>query len=301
MAVRKASLSPDPFPLKDSAVIPDPFLPPVRRSSPLLLALALLSVASVSLGAHWTVLPKETHPYSSPSTAAGKVAAVTLRYPETIQEVEAPRPADAADSSQWIAFTHEGRCLYMPEAMLVRQSSMDQADPDGLPIGREVVDRRAPLPLDYQPKDLVALDEKWNFHTDMPKRLRREAAEATERMLSEARARDCIELRVISAYRSASAQRSNYLRKIAESGPDQQLVAKPGHSEHQLGTTVDLCATDSKTALRAEFAQTPEGQWLRLHAAEYGFRFSYTEENASETGYRSEPWHLRYMGKPQER
>jgi LAS superfamily LD-carboxypeptidase LdcB len=68
----------------------------------------------------------------------------------------------------------------------------------------------------------------------------------------------------------------------------------PGYSEHQLGTTVNLCGLDLKTVLNPDFDRTREGRWLRKNAPRFGFYQSYTRENQHLTGYVPEPWHYRF-------
>lgn len=45
------------------------------------------------------------------------------------------------------------------------------------------------------------------------------------------------------------------------------------------------------------FIGTPEAVWLEEHCTEYGFiiRYPYGKDNI--TGYKYEPWHIRYVGK----
>lgn len=88
-------------------------------------------------------------------------------------------------------------------------------------------------------------------------------------------------LRIESAYRSYSEQ-ERLFASIKEIG----RAARPGHSEHQLGTTVDL--------------RIPTGAgitWLAAHAADHGFALSYPAGKQRITGYRPEPWHIRYVGR----
>jgi D-alanyl-D-alanine carboxypeptidase len=78
------------------------------------------------------------------------------------------------------------------------------------------------------------------------------------------------------------------------------ISAKPGHSEHQLGTAVDF-STPYMDDLYGDFFnirfdQTPEGEWLAQQATNYGFTLSYPAWAVEETGYASEPWHYRYVG-----
>lgn len=88
-------------------------------------------------------------------------------------------------------------------------------------------------------------------------------------------------LRIESAYRSYKEQ-ERLFATIKEAG----RAARPGHSEHQLGTTVDL--------------RLPTGAaitWLAGHAAEHGFVLSYPAGKQRITGYRPEPWHIRFVGR----
>lgn len=240
----------------------------------------------------WIVLPQQAHPSLQPSANA-EAATLGLHYPQVISgQTDVPSDHDAA----WVGFDRQGRRYYLPVALLVRRVEKP-ADSANLPIGREKVDRWIALPLDYRASDLVALDRKWDYYTD--KRtllLRREAAQAAERMLRDAEDRGGVHLRVVSSFRSAETQRSLYLDKVAKAGQGQRLVAKPGHSEHQLGTVMDLCAADGKKELQAEFGNTPEGKWLRENAGRFGFRLSFTETTTAATGYDPEPWHVRYLG-----
>ncbi len=75
------------------------------------------------------------------------------------------------------------------------------------------------------------------------------------------------------------------------------VVAVPGTSEHQLGLTVDF-VTPSYKKLDEGIRNTKEYQWVDEHAWEYGYIIRYPKEKSEITGIISEPWHLRYVGKP---
>ena len=66
--------------------------------------------------------------------------------------------------------------------------------------------------------------------------------------------------------------------------------ARPGHSEHQTGLTIDCNTIDDA------FGETPEAQWLKEHCADYGFIIRFPEGKEDITGYQYEPWHIRYVG-----
>jgi hypothetical protein len=180
----------------------------------------------------------------------------------------------------WVKFTLNGRHIVLPRKLMVEGWGQ----------------KNFPLPEEYVPDDLVKIHQKWNFHTqDYPKYLRRHVAHMIELMLQNAKERG-IHIRVFSAYRSYEKQRYLYLNAISSYGENQNRVAKPGHSEHQLGTTVDLCGLDPKTVLNPYFDRTKEGLWLRENAHKFGFFQSYTRENLHLTGYIPEPWHYRFYG-----
>lgn len=77
-----------------------------------------------------------------------------------------------------------------------------------------------------------------------------------------------------------------------------RFVARPGRSQHQLGTTADLSSWELGYTLRASFAETVAGRWLVDRAWEFGFILPYTAAAEARTGYAPEPWHLRWVGRP---
>ncbi|HET8985955.1 MAG TPA: M15 family metallopeptidase, partial [Trueperaceae bacterium] len=74
--------------------------------------------------------------------------------------------------------------------------------------------------------------------------------------------------------------------------------ARAGHSEHQLGTALDLRSLNGPAAWDLEdWAITPEGEWVAANAWRYGFVMSYPRERLALTCYAYEPWHYRYFGR----
>jgi D-alanyl-D-alanine carboxypeptidase len=107
------------------------------------------------------------------------------------------------------------------------------------------------------------------------------AADALSGLLAAARAAGHT-MRISSAYRSYREQ-TRLFRSIKERG----RAARPGHSEHQLGTAIDL-----------RLPSTAAIDWLAEHAFEHGFALSYPPGKQRLTGYRPEPWHVRFVGAP---
>lgn len=104
---------------------------------------------------------------------------------------------------------------------------------------------------------------------------------------------------IISAYRSYNLQRLTFDYWVGIGGYERALrtSARPGHSEHQLGTAVDFGDGSAAPWEYADWATTPSGAWLAQNAAEYGFVLSYPRGKAAVTCYDYEPWHFRWVGK----
>lgn len=124
-----------------------------------------------------------------------------------------------------------------------------------------------------------------------------EAAHAYRKMRWWAK-QDGVRMRVTSAYRSYDTQKYLYDRYVRLYGEAyaKRISAVPGTSEHQLGLGIDVGDSSGRCALQDCFASTPTGAWVKEHAHEYGFIVRYPKDWESVTGYKYEPWHLRYVG-----
>lgn len=105
-------------------------------------------------------------------------------------------------------------------------------------------------------------------------------------------AKDGVEINFMSGFRSYSEQKNVYKGWVKKYGEEADRVsARPGHSEHQLGLAIDV------NEATFDFADTPEGKWLRENCYKYGFILRYPSFEAEAiTGYMYEPWHIRYLG-----
>ena len=110
---------------------------------------------------------------------------------------------------------------------------------------------------------------------------------------------DGVPLVILSAYRSFSLQVLTFDYWVGVGGFEQALrtSARPGHSEHQLGTTIDFGDGIAAPWEYTDFATRPAGAWLAAHAAEYGFVMSFPKDGTKVTCYDYEPWHYRWVGK----
>lgn len=154
-----------------------------------------------------------------------------------------------------------------------------------------------PLPQDWS----IQTEEVQNGY-EMDKR----AAPAMREMIQAAK-EDGVELMLCSAYRSVEKQQQLFDRSqqayMAQGMSEEEAYTKtatetaiPGTSEHQTGLAADI-VTPTYQMLDAGFADTPAGQWLSEHAAEYGFVLRYPQDKQEVTGIIYESWHYRFVGK----
>ena len=157
-----------------------------------------------------------------------------------------------------------------------------------------LVTKETTLKSDYKPNDLRQIPSYMNPSYTMY--LRAEALEKLEQLWAAAGADGVNLLGIRSAYRSYSTQNSLFRDYAGRHGEEQanRFSARPGQSEHQLGTTVDFGGT--AVDFQAAYADTGQGRWLADNAHLYGFVMSYPAGKEHITGYIFEPWHYRYIG-----
>ena len=141
--------------------------------------------------------------------------------------------------------------------------------------------------------------------TAINKTLQTEAADAFLSMQAAA-AKDGVDVRMQSGYRSVSYQKKLYDNKtqyyrdkgLSEAAAREKaavIVNPPGCSEHNCGLAADLNSPEH-TTLDTGFADTAAFRWLCENAEQYGFILRYPKEAESVTGITYEPWHWRYVG-----
>jgi D-alanyl-D-alanine carboxypeptidase len=127
----------------------------------------------------------------------------------------------------------------------------------------------------------------------------------------DAAAADGVEIAVISGYRSPAEQTMAFetavWQEVGRAGesidrPEAEaratrFVAPPGHSQHQLGTAIDFSSEEVGYGVRAAFAETTTGRWLKANAWQFGFVLPYPKDGEARSGYAYEPWHYRWIGR----
>ena len=159
-----------------------------------------------------------------------------------------------------------------------------------------LVSKAYALPDGFVPSGLQAIPADW-LMPGQGGELRAITLDALAPMI-EAAAADGVDLRIRSPYRSYDTQAQTFAYWVSLLGEEQALreSAEPGHSEHQLGTTMDFADPYNGWELIESFADSPSGLWLEEHAHEFGFAMSYPRGGEAITGYIFEPWHFRHIG-----
>ena len=139
---------------------------------------------------------------------------------------------------------------------------------------------------------ILIANKSYSLPADYAPGVSEEAQSAFEEMAAGA-AQDGINLYIASGFRSYDYQAKLYQRYVDRDGKEKAdtYSARPGHSEHQTGLAFDL------NEVSDAFIGTPEAEWLAAHAHEYGFIIRYPADKVEITGYKYEPWHVRYLGK----
>lgn len=160
-----------------------------------------------------------------------------------------------------------------------------------------LVDKEHPVDQYYAPADLTKITHYAADRTSEGRFMRSEAAAAFDTMCEAALA-EGLEIVSTTAYRSYDFQASLYSYYTNLEGQEwaDANIAKPGVSEHQTGLAADCSSASVQYELVVEYADTPEGTWLREHAYQHGFIIRYPENKQDVTGYVYEPWHIRYVG-----
>ena len=152
------------------------------------------------------------------------------------------------------------------------------------------------LPADYSPGDLV---DSGSAGVTAGYPIRALIADDLRAMAADARAA-VVPIALVSGFRSHAQQEKTFAYWVSIGGYEQALrtSARPGHSEHQLGTAVDVTSEGGAPPWEyGDWGATPAGAWMTRNAWRYGFVMSYPAGAVDRTCYDYEPWHFRYVGR----
>lgn len=162
------------------------------------------------------------------------------------------------------------------------------------------VDKNHRLPQDYVPELMVNIAEDLLLYTNSPDPylIQEEAGQALKIMANALQSETGKNLVITSAYRDFNTQLiiySGWVKSLGQEEAD-RVSARPGYSEHQLGTVVDFVDQETGLNLTNTFDNGVAGKWLKENAHKYGYVQSYPENKSEQTGYNYEAWHWRYIG-----
>lgn len=161
-----------------------------------------------------------------------------------------------------------------------------------------LVNKQYKLPSTYAPSDLVkssvsGIRKGENYY------LRNILIADLTNMINDAKSQG-IDLSIVSGYRSYQTQVTTYNYWLSKNNNNIEYVdtfsARPGHSQHQLGTAIDFSSSEIGDVLGDSFANTNASKWLINNSYKYGFVISFPKGYESVTGYKYESWHYRYIG-----
>ena len=166
------------------------------------------------------------------------------------------------------------------------EATMNSINPNYLIL----VDKSHALDADFKPADLVNLA----LYPEISRSrnglyLERAAAKALAE-LSAAAKKEGVTLLISSAYRTYNYQKilfDDHVKRLGEEEASRQS-AKPGTSQHQLGTAVDF------GDITNSFADTRASKWMEKNGGKFGWSLSYPKNLSS--GYMWESWHWRWIG-----
>lgn len=159
---------------------------------------------------------------------------------------------------------------------------------------KTLLDTNLRVTRSYEPWDLVSVSRAGIRGSGM---VRQRVIADLAAMASAAKRRGKA-LAARSAYRSYQTQVATFNSWVERSGYEAALrfSARPGHSEHQLGTTIDF-TTAPGVPLSSSFGNSPAGRWLARNSWRFGFVMSYPKGKQRTSCYGYEPWHFRYVGR----
>lgn len=222
------------------------------------------------------VLEGETAAVTVDMSTTGQASASDLVWSSSDESIA------TVDASGTVTGIRQGSCAVtvsvkgddsISQHVAVRVRHLDKKNGCTYIDGILIVNKTYGLPADFDP----GFDET--------------AKEAFEQMKADAAA-DGLNLYNGSNYRDYAYQVEIYQNYCDLYGWEMAdtFSARPGHSEHQTGLTIDCNTIDDA------FGETEEAAWLAAHCADYGFIVRFMKEKEDITGYKYEPWHIRYVG-----
>ena len=251
---------------------------------------ALLALVAVGCGTAGSVQPSDM-PAASDGRSPAAVATDERHAPVGAEVVAGELPLTRPDQPP---STARFRSALVADPCVDR----DLPAPPTADSALTVLDRSHALPATYVPSDLVAVSAAGVTGAAGTKLVRAVVVDDLAAMHAAWESAG-LAVTIGSAYRSYGAQAATFDSWVARLGFESALVrsARPGHSEHQLGTAIDVSSPGWEGRFGDWATETIEGRWMADHAWEYGFVMSYPAGSQAVTCFSYEPWHYRWIGR----
>ncbi|MFA5408450.1 MAG: M15 family metallopeptidase [Bacilli bacterium] len=157
-----------------------------------------------------------------------------------------------------------------------------------------LIDKERGLDSSYIPPNLIEINSKYKPSIKLEQETYHNWLQLKEEVLNKG-----YNIDIESGYRSYEYQATVLRELIALKGEDyaSMAVAQPGHSEHQTGLAIDYCIIrNSNIVIENDIDKCEECIFTNSIAHQYGFIVRYPDGKQAITGYKYEPWHLRYVG-----
>lgn len=255
-----------------------------RGVAALAIAAMLLAGCSAARVSDPTTAPISAPPVAVPASTPRPVAHGPERV---VHAAPLARPAEPAIAVRYDAALLADHCV-----------DRDVPAPPSTDVVLTVLDRSYALAAGYAPADLVPASNAGLTGSSGTKLVRSVVVEDLAAMAAAWRAAG-LSVIVESAYRSYANQAATFQNWVSRLGYAAALVrsARAGHSEHQLGTAIDVTSPGWGGRFGDWAVESPEGAWMAENAWRYGFVMSYPAGSQNQTCFSYEPWHYRWIGR----
>jgi D-alanyl-D-alanine carboxypeptidase len=187
---------------------------------------------------------------------------------------------------------------YRPDLVPDHCADRDLAAPPAVDEALAVLDRSYALPAAYAPGDLVAASAAGLTGASGTKLVRAVIVDDLAAMADAWKAAG-LTIEIESAYRSYASQAATFDSWVVRLGLAGAMsrTARAGHSEHQLGTALDLTSPGWSGRFGDWAVESDEGAWMAANGWRYGFVMSYPPDGEETTCFSYEPWHYRWIGR----
>ena len=204
------------------------------------------------------------------------------------KETETNKNNDSNESAQ--------RQVEVDETVKPAQAGLQTlAEPESIPV---LVNKQYSLPEDYKPDDLFYPKVDFIFQDKIEKRMmRKEAGKLLKKCSKLLKKKTCILLAFPHTVHTKHKSRSLITMWLRTGKKKREpTVQCLGQASMKRVSRLMLRPTMAHALPKTASVTRMKLTWLAEHAHEYGFIIRYPKGKENITGYKYEPWHIRYVG-----